>query len=38
MYFLAVQTRSLRACILMHAIGNLLLGLYILRTHQFGYW
>jgi len=37
-YLVAVKTRSLRACILMHAIGNLLLGLYILRTQQFGYW
>lgn len=37
-YALAIRTRSLRACILMHAIGNLLLGIYILKSAQFGYW
>lgn len=38
MYLLAVKTKSLRACVLMHAVGNLLLGIYILRTGQYGYW
>lgn len=37
-YGLAVKTKSLRACVLMHAFGNLLLGIYILRTGQYGYW
>jgi uncharacterized protein len=37
-YALAIHTRSLRACIIMHALGNLLLGLYILTTRQYGYW
>lgn len=37
-YALAILTRSLRACIVMHAAGNLLLGLYILLSRQYGYW
>lgn len=37
-YALAVRTRSLRACVMMHALGNLLLGLYVLKTGQNGYW
>lgn len=37
-YFVAVKTKSLRACVIMHAFGNLLLGIYILRTGQYGYW
>ncbi|MES2594733.1 MAG: CAAX prenyl protease-related protein [Verrucomicrobiota bacterium] len=37
-YWLAVRTRSLGACIVMHALGNLLLGLYALRTQQWGFW
>ena len=38
MYLLAVRTKSLGACVLMHAIGNLLLGLYVLQSKQWGYW
>jgi CAAX prenyl protease-like protein len=34
----AVQTRSLPACIVAHAATNLLLGIYIMRTHQWGFW
>ncbi len=37
-YALAVRTRSLLACVVMHALGNLLLGVYILLTGQNGYW
>ena len=37
-YFLAVKTRSLGACVLMHSLGNLLLGLYTLETRQWGFW
>lgn len=37
-YFLAVRTKSLGACIVMHAVGNLALGIYILQTRQWGYW
>jgi len=35
---LAVRTRSLGACVLAHAVTNLLLGIYILRTSQWGFW
>lgn len=38
MYWLAVRSRSLGACVLMHALGNLLLGLYALKTQQWGFW
>lgn len=38
MYFLAVRSRSLGACVLMHALGNFLLGWYALRTQQWGFW
>ena len=38
MYFLAVRTKSLGACVIMHAVGNLLLGLYIMKTSLWGYW
>jgi len=37
-YGLAVRTKSLGACVVMHAVGNLLLGLYALRTQQWGFW
>ncbi len=38
MYVLAVRTRSLAACVLMHAVGNLLLGIYVMTTRQWGFW
>lgn len=34
----AVQTRSLPACIVAHAVTNLLLGVYVMRTHEWGFW
>ncbi len=34
----AIRTRSLAACVLAHAITNLLLGIYIMRTGQWGFW
>ena len=34
----AVATRSLGACVLMHAVSNFLLGLYIMATKQWGLW
>jgi uncharacterized protein len=37
-YVLAVRSRSLGACVIMHAMGNLLLGLYALKTQQWGFW
>jgi CAAX prenyl protease-like protein len=38
MYFVAVRTKSLGACVLMHAVGNLALGLYVMKTQQWGFW
>jgi CAAX prenyl protease-like protein len=35
---LLVLTRSLGACILMHAVTNLLLSLYVLRHHEWSLW
>ena len=34
----AYRTRSLAACVVAHAVTNLVLGIYILRTGQFGFW
>lgn len=34
----AWRTRSLSACVLAHAITNALLGAYVLRTGQWGFW
>jgi CAAX prenyl protease-like protein len=36
--FVAYRTRSLASCVLAHAITNLLLGIYIMRTGQWGFW
>ncbi|MEZ0389306.1 MAG: CAAX prenyl protease-related protein [Verrucomicrobium sp.] len=38
MYWLAIRTKSLGACVLMHAVANLLLGLYVMWTRQWGFW
>lgn len=35
---LAVRTKSLFACVVAHAVTNLGLGLYIMRTGQWGFW
>jgi uncharacterized protein len=35
---IAYRTRSLASCVLAHAITNLLLGLWIMRTGQWGFW
>ncbi len=35
---LACWTRSLGACVLAHAITNLILGIYIMQTGQWGFW
>jgi len=34
----AYRTKSLSSCILTHAITNLLLGLWIMKTKQWGFW
>ena len=38
MYVLAVRSKSLGACVVMHAVANLLLGLYVMWTRQWGFW
>ena len=35
---LAVKTKSLWACVLAHAVTNLILGIYIMATRQWGFW
>jgi CAAX prenyl protease-like protein len=34
----AYRTRQLSSCVLAHAVTNLLLGIYIMRTGQWGFW
>jgi CAAX prenyl protease-like protein len=34
----AYRTRSLGSCVLAHAVTNLLLGFWIVQTHQWGFW
>ncbi len=36
--YVAYRTRSLSACVLAHAVTNALLGIYVLRTGQLGFW
>lgn len=38
MYVLCVRTKSLAACVAMHAVANLLLGAYVMATRQWGFW
>ena len=35
---IAYRTKSLGSCVLAHAVTNLLLGLYIMKTGQWGFW
>ena len=37
-YWVAVRTKSLAACILMHSVANFLLGCYVMSTGKYGYW
>jgi hypothetical protein len=34
----AYRTKSLSSCVLTHAVTNLLLGLWIMKTQQWGFW
>jgi CAAX prenyl protease-like protein len=34
----AYRTRSLTSCVITHATTNLLLGLWIMQTRQWGFW
>ena len=36
--FVAYRAKSLASCVLAHAVTNLLLGLWIMRTGQWGFW
>lgn len=38
MYFVAIKTKSLFACFLMHFVANFLLGCYALQYSKFGLW
>jgi len=38
MYVVAVRTKSLFACIVMHALANFLMGVYAMCTGQYGLW
>ena len=38
MYIVAVKTKSLAACIVMHAVSNLLMGIYALQYGKYGLW
>ena len=37
-YFVAVWTRSLLACVVMHAVANFLMGWYALAFGKYGLW
>lgn len=37
-YLLCVWSKNLGACVVMHAIANLLMGLYIMATGKYGLW
>jgi len=36
--WVAYRTKSLTSCVLAHAVTNLLLGLWIMKTRQWGFW
>jgi len=38
MYWVAVKTKSLWACVVMHGVANLLMGIYALHYGKFGLW
>jgi len=38
MYWVAVKTKSLFACILMHAVANLIMGWYAVSFQKYGLW
>jgi uncharacterized protein len=37
-YWVTVKTKSLWAPVIMHAVANLLLGIYTVQTQQWGFW
>lgn len=38
MYWVAVRTKSLMACVVMHGVANLLMGWYAIEFSKFGLW
>ena len=36
--WVAIRTKSLFTCLLMHAVANLVLGIYVMVTKQWGFW
>ncbi len=36
--WVAYRTRSLATCVVAHALTNLLLGIYVMKTGQWGFW
>lgn len=36
--WVACRTKSLTACVIAHAVTNLLLGFYVMKTGQWGFW
>ena len=38
MYIVAVKTKSLMACVVMHGVGNFLMGWYALAFEKYGLW
>lgn len=36
--WVAIRTRSLFACVLMHAVANLVLGIFVVTTGRWGFW
>ena len=38
MYWVAVRTKSLLACVVMHGVANLLMGWYAIEFGKFGLW
>lgn len=36
--WIAIKTKSLGACVIAHAVTNLILGFYIMATRQWGFW
>lgn len=38
MYWVAVRTKSLMACVVMHGVANLLMGLYAMHFGKYGLW
>jgi CAAX prenyl protease-like protein len=37
-YLLCIWSKNLGACVIMHAVANLLMGIYIMRSGNYGLW